>query len=211
VSRLFKQLSTARKPCVLRHDPPLFALSPNKFLLPTSSDTLFTTFFRTSQFPGASCHLLPPHHPNTPLRRPSPPFNLHRARARRNRGRLPSSRCIESAQTHRAPALTLPHRNRILLVAEGDYGIDLGGAARGDVGGRKSYKGQQHRDKEEGEWIDGANSRRRLAMTRVIARAVRNPTAAPARASLPQRARTNQRMSAGLAPRAIRIPISRVC
>jgi hypothetical protein len=53
-----KQLSTARKPCVLRHDPSLFALSPNKFLLPPSSHTLFATFFRNSPLPSASCHLL---------------------------------------------------------------------------------------------------------------------------------------------------------
>src|SRR3984885_15990392 len=52
----------------------------------------------------------PPHHPSTPLRHLSPPFNLHRARVRRNHGRLPSNRCIESAQTRRARALTLLHR-----------------------------------------------------------------------------------------------------
>src|ERR1700682_1870576 len=52
----------------------------------------------------------PPHHLNTPLRHPSAPFNLHRARVRRNRGRLPSSRCIESAQTRHARAPTLLHR-----------------------------------------------------------------------------------------------------
>src|SRR5258708_30310911 len=53
-----KQLSTARKPCVLRHDPSLFALSPNKSLLPASSHTLFATFFRNSPLPSTSCHLL---------------------------------------------------------------------------------------------------------------------------------------------------------
>ena len=37
-------------------------------------------------------------------RRSFTPLNLHRARVRRNRGRLPSSRCIESAQTDRARA-----------------------------------------------------------------------------------------------------------
>ena len=52
----------------------------------------------------------PPHHLNTPLRHSSAPFNLHRARVRRNRGRLPSSRCIESAQTRHARAPTLLHR-----------------------------------------------------------------------------------------------------
>jgi hypothetical protein len=48
----------SKKPCVLRHDPSLFALSPNKFLLPASSPTLFATFFRNRQLPSASCHLL---------------------------------------------------------------------------------------------------------------------------------------------------------
>jgi len=38
------------------------------------------------------------------------PLNLHSARVRRNRGRLPSSRCIESARTHRARARPLPPR-----------------------------------------------------------------------------------------------------
>jgi hypothetical protein len=37
-------------------------------------------------------------------------LNLHSARVRRNRGRLPSSRCIESARTHRARAPALPAR-----------------------------------------------------------------------------------------------------
>ena len=52
----------------------------------------------------------PPHHLSTSLRHPSAPFNLHRARVRRDRGRLPSSRCIESAQTRHARAPTLLHR-----------------------------------------------------------------------------------------------------
>jgi hypothetical protein len=52
----------------------------------------------------------PPHHLSTSLRHPSAPFNLHRARLRRNHGRLPSSRCIESAQTRHARVPTLLHR-----------------------------------------------------------------------------------------------------
>src|SRR5712664_4966615 len=48
----------SKKTCVLRHDPSLFALSPNKSLLPASSHTLFATFFRNSSLPRASCHLL---------------------------------------------------------------------------------------------------------------------------------------------------------
>ena len=50
------------------------------------------------------------HSPGAPLHRSVPPLNLHRARVRRNRGRLPSSRCIESARTHRARACALPAR-----------------------------------------------------------------------------------------------------
>jgi hypothetical protein len=45
-----------------------------------------------------------------PLHRSFLPLNLHSARVRRNRGRLPSSRCIESARTHRARARALPPR-----------------------------------------------------------------------------------------------------
>jgi Putative transposase len=48
----------SKKIPVLRHDPPLFALSPYKSRLPASSPTLFATFFRNSQLPSASCHLL---------------------------------------------------------------------------------------------------------------------------------------------------------
>ena len=44
----------------------------------------------------------PPHHPSTPPRHPSTPFNLHRG-PRPPHGRLPSSRCIESAQSRQAP------------------------------------------------------------------------------------------------------------
>jgi len=44
------------------------------------------------------------HSLGAPLHRSFLPLNLHRARVRRNRGRLPSSRCIESAQTDRARA-----------------------------------------------------------------------------------------------------------
>ena len=50
------------------------------------------------------------HSPGPPLHRSFLPLNLHSARVRRNRGRLPSSRCIESARTHRARAPALPAR-----------------------------------------------------------------------------------------------------
>ena len=54
---------------------------------------------------GALRHSLP-----APPHRSVPSLNLHRARVRRNRRRLPSSRCIESAQTHHARACALPPR-----------------------------------------------------------------------------------------------------
>jgi len=71
--RRMKQLSTSRTLCVFGNGPSLLALSPNKFLLPASSGTLFTIFFRTSQLPGASCHPLcsapsPQHTSTSPLR-----------------------------------------------------------------------------------------------------------------------------------------------
>src|SRR5438309_9877617 len=46
-------------------------------------------------------------HPHT---RFFPLLNPHKARVRRNHGRLPSSRCIESAQSHRARGRILPTR-----------------------------------------------------------------------------------------------------
>ena len=50
------------------------------------------------------------HSLGAPLHRSFLPLNLHNARVRRNRGRLPSSRCIESARTHRARVRALPAR-----------------------------------------------------------------------------------------------------
>src|SRR6266403_320423 len=56
------------------HDPSLFALSPDKSLLPASSHALFATFFRNSLLPSASCHLLcsatPSRRTATPALRP---------------------------------------------------------------------------------------------------------------------------------------------
>ena len=106
-----KQLSTSRTLCVFRHGP---SLSPYRrtnsfFRLPQalSSQHFFAlASFRTLRVICCA----PPHHLSTPLRHPSVPFNLHRARVRRNRGRLPSSRCIESAQTRHARAPTSLHR-----------------------------------------------------------------------------------------------------
>src|SRR5260370_21344689 len=53
-----KQLSPTQIFRVSRHAPSPVALSPNKFLLPACSHTLFATFFLNSQLPSASYHLL---------------------------------------------------------------------------------------------------------------------------------------------------------
>src|SRR5713226_8410036 len=110
-----KRLSPIRILRVFRPAPYLCALSRNGSPFPASSTTLFTTLFRNSQLPGSYCHVSrsaaqPRHSLGTARRRSFPPLNFHRARVRRNRGRLPSSRCIESARTHRARAGALPLR-----------------------------------------------------------------------------------------------------
>jgi hypothetical protein len=69
------------------------------------------SFFATACFGTATvrCRALPHSLGTTP--RPSfPRLNLHNDRVRRNHGRLPSSRCIESARTHRARVCALPLR-----------------------------------------------------------------------------------------------------
>jgi hypothetical protein len=54
-----------------------------------------------------------------------PQLNLHSGGVRRNPERLPSSRCIESAQTHHARELPLPPRasdtSLRLLESQGDF------------------------------------------------------------------------------------------
>ena len=70
-----------------------------QLLQPRSS----ASFFAAASF-GAhpvTCRAMR-HSLGTARRRSFPLLNLHSARVRRNRGRLPSSRCIESAQAHRA-------------------------------------------------------------------------------------------------------------
>jgi hypothetical protein len=72
---------------------------------------LHDPFFATACFGTATvrCRALPHSLGTTP--RPSfPRLNLHNDRVRRNHGRLPSSRCIESARKHRAPTCALPLR-----------------------------------------------------------------------------------------------------
>src|SRR5271166_2010551 len=69
------------------------------------------SFFATACFGTATvrCRALP-HSLGTTPRRSFTRLNLHNDRVRRNHDRLPSSRCIESAPTHRAPVRALPLR-----------------------------------------------------------------------------------------------------
>jgi hypothetical protein len=107
-----KRLSPLPVHRVFRHAPYLCALPRNRSLLPASSSffqllpasstTLFAIHSHDSQLQGA-CSRVPrfaakPRSISTP-----PPFHYSTcitARVRRNRGRLLSSRCIESATTN---------------------------------------------------------------------------------------------------------------
>src|SRR5260370_13141600 len=71
-----------------------------------------------------------PHSFGAPRRPTFPLLNWHRARVRRNRGRLPSNRCIQSAQTTHARACILP-------TPASDTALRLGGGR--PRGGRGSY------------------------------------------------------------------------
>jgi hypothetical protein len=78
-----------------------------QLLQPRSSRSFFATAcFGTAT---ARCRALP-HSLGTTPRRSFPRLNLHNDRVRRNHGRLPSSRCIESARTHHARVCALPLR-----------------------------------------------------------------------------------------------------
>ena len=118
-----KQPFAARKLCVLRHGPSLFAFSPHQSLLPASSVARFATFSRRSQLPGAPRELLCSAAKFRRTSTPTPPFIQFAWGPRPPRGRLPSSRFIESApeqpaghplRRKRAPdkALRLPITNR---------------------------------------------------------------------------------------------------
>src|SRR6266851_7192809 len=63
------------------------------------------TSYRSSPRGAVLC--ASPHSFGAPRRPTFPLLNLHRVRVRRNRGRLPSSRCIESAPEHHASILIL--------------------------------------------------------------------------------------------------------
>ena len=70
-----------------------------------------------------------PHRLGTTPHRSFPRLNLHNDRVRRNHGRLPSSRCIESARTHHARVCALPFRAsdttlRLLAHLVGGFAMD---------------------------------------------------------------------------------------
>jgi hypothetical protein len=97
-----KRLSPLPVHRVFRHAPYLCALPRNRSLLPASSTTLFAIHSHDSQLQGA-CSRVPrfaakPRSISTPP--PSHYSTCITARVRRNRGRLLSSRCIESATTN---------------------------------------------------------------------------------------------------------------
>src|SRR5580692_4754386 len=103
--------SGSMRTALFRPAPYLCVLPRNESPFPTSFTTHFTILFRNSQLPAhtVTCRAL--QHSLGAVRRCCfTSLNLHRARVRRNRGRLPSSRCIESARTHRARACALPLR-----------------------------------------------------------------------------------------------------
>src|ERR1700730_888087 len=70
------------------------------------SQALFCAFVNFSS-PTVVCPALP-HNLGASRHRTFPPLNLHKARVRRNHGRLPSNGFIESAPEHRARAHFLP-------------------------------------------------------------------------------------------------------
>jgi len=94
-----KRLSTTRNCCVPQHAPTLSALPFYKPRLFTFSSRLFTQFcaFLTLSSLAVVCRALP-HCLGTSQHRTFPALNLHRARVRRNHGRLPSNGSIERAQ-----------------------------------------------------------------------------------------------------------------
>jgi hypothetical protein len=46
----------------------------------------------------------------------------------------------------------------LLLVAEGDDGVDFGGAVGGEPGGYQGYEGDDEGGGDEGEWVGGAEA-----------------------------------------------------
>jgi len=92
-----KRLSRARILRALRCAPYPCALPQNKSLLPISSAAVFAySLSLLSSRRLLPCSAAQSRRRSTPL---SPPFNLHRARVRRNHGRLRSNGLIERAQS----------------------------------------------------------------------------------------------------------------
>jgi hypothetical protein len=105
---------------VLLHHSSFSALPPNKSLLPASPLSLFAVILLSaSSCPRGAVLCASPHSFGARPRPTFPPLNLHRARVSRNRGRLPSSRCIETAPEHPAFILIL------LLMRASDTSLGL--------------------------------------------------------------------------------------
>ena len=104
-----KRLSATRNLCACQRAQSLRALhSANRTLL--LSQALFWygfCAFVTFSAPAVVCRALP-HSLGASRHRTFPQLNLHKARAGRNHGRLPSNGFIESAPEHRARAHFLP-------------------------------------------------------------------------------------------------------
>src|SRR5712692_12087882 len=80
----------------------------------------FCVFSNPSSLTVGNCAL--PHIPGASQNLLFPRLNLHSSRARRHPGRLPSSRCIESAPEHLAPLIIL------LSMRASDTTLGLNGA-----------------------------------------------------------------------------------
>jgi len=88
-------------------------------LTPFAQQQFNETCFSASSSPRGAVLCASPHSFGAPRRPTFPPLNLHRARVRRNRRRLPSSRCIESAPEHHTFILIL------LLMRSSDTSLGL--------------------------------------------------------------------------------------
>src|ERR1700688_1347205 len=84
----------------IRRSPP--CRRTNRFFPLLHTLRLRSSSFSASSSPRGAVLCASPHSFGAARRPTFPPLNLHRARIRRSHGRLPSSRCIESAPEHHA-------------------------------------------------------------------------------------------------------------
>jgi len=101
-----KRLSTTRNFCVRQHPQSLSVPGRSTnyaFLIFQALSCCEFCAFLTFSSPAVVCRALP-HSLDASRHRTFPQLNLHRARVRRNRGRLPSNGFIERAPEHRARA-----------------------------------------------------------------------------------------------------------